>query len=231
MTVPSAGPPQCAPMASWNRSSHSSTRPPRGSRSCSRAPGRRCPSPCRPVIGSPARTQRVGHRLGRLEVGQRPDADDGVAADARSRQRRLDPGRRGSPAGKPPSGCDGRRQVGHVPADERDHADGRHDRTEAAWPAPWPRTPARVATAAAAQPDEHEDHRVGERVVVVVRQPGNDRRQARRRERQERRRPQQAEPEPPGGEPLRAAAPGERQTAMRDDRDRSRASGRDEARR
>ena len=99
----SAGPPQSAPIASRNSWSHSTARRrPRRARP-NRAPGRAVRQR-RHVRPSQPR-QRVDHRLGRLEVGQRAQIDDAVAIDAGAVRAAVDlrppPA---SAAGKPPSG-------------------------------------------------------------------------------------------------------------------------------
>ena len=109
-----------------------------------------------------------------------------------------------SPAGKPPSGwtAGGRcvrfqpnrattptpARIGPIVRPGMAPAPGRNGRSERRRP----------------ESDQREDHRVRERVVVVVGQSGNDRGQARCGDREERRRPEKSETKPAGRQPIRA---------------------------
>ena len=168
MIVASAGPPQPAPIASRNRSSHSSTRAP-GSRSWAASPWR----DARRRVGHDRPTgadQGIGHRLGRLEVGKRSEPRTS-SGRSRLRQRGSTRCRSLSPAGKPPSGwmraADG---VRFQPRRATTPTAARIGPTAAAGDGPRPRRRGREGRRS--ETDQGEDHRVGECVVMVVGEPG-----------------------------------------------------------
>ena len=129
-----------------------------------------------------------------------------------------DPGRRGIGGREATVGMDGRRLVGDVPAriattpttamtgptgtDRRPEAGSGCAASGGGAPGLQVRPPERPQPPQRARTDaeQGEDHRVGERVVVVVRQVGDDGRPGSgRQERQREGRPEQPEPEPAGG--------------------------------
>ena len=154
-------------------------------------PRRLTPAVLAGASSRPARVERVGDRLGRLEVGQRAQLERVVA------EGRQDPRVSASASAKEPSGCDRRRLVGQVPADEDEHpGGGRQERDRGRPPRERQAAPASTGRRRGADPDQREHQRIGECVVVVVGQTRHHGREAGREDRQRDHHPGEPETEP-----------------------------------